>query len=76
MACFSPEWFKSVDQFSTSSVIPMDRNVSSVKSITGFACTILMFTIVGAFSYLKVSNLIFNNDIVLSRSPSENYYDD
>ena len=75
MKWFSYEWLKSMDQFSSTSVIPIDRSVSNVRSITGFACTVLMFTIVGAFSYLKINNLIYKNDIVLSRSPSENFYD-
>ena len=54
----------------------MDRNVAAVRSVTGFVFTVLMFTVVGAFSYLKLNNLIYNKDILLSRSPTENFYDD
>ncbi len=54
----------------------MNRNVAAVRSVTGFVFTVLMFTVVGAFTYLKLNNLIYNKDILLSRSPTENFYDD
>ena len=70
------ETLKSIDNFSFSRVIAMDRNVLAVRSTTGAFCTLIMFMLVGAFSLLKLNNLVYQRDIYLTNMPEDNYFDD
>ena len=53
----------------------MDSRVTAVRSGTGGVCTIIMLLIVGAFSYLKLLNLIYQKDIYLAQAPEYNFFD-
>ena len=53
------ETLKSIDKFSFSNVIAMDQNVLAVRSVMGAYCTLIMFSLVGAFSLLKLNNLVY-----------------
>ena len=54
----------------------MDRKVTTVSSNVGALCTLPMLLIVGAFSYLKLNNLIYQRDIYLTSMPQEYFFDD
>ena len=49
---------QSMDRFSFNETITLNRKVSTVSSNMGAICTFIMLLIVGAFSLLKLNNLI------------------